>query len=189
MAKVVLFLMFASNIVISYIQSAHIDNGPIFYINGKQVIGNPLVLNDFPELSNETLSEDTEYPSKIIVSKNGETYMMLCQYEGNAQNVYSLIMIGYVSNLKTQGYDYPKTTIEHFDLENGIKLGDNYKHIIDIQGHPHELYKNADTTITKYVYTEDKYQILKGYNMPPYFMRFRFISDVLDEITFGFEYP
>jgi hypothetical protein len=139
----------------------------------------------------QLFDELRESPVTIFGNESNNEYLMAYQYEGNTENAYSCFEIGYFEDEKNIGFQKASPTVEtNFTTESGLSLGISTDDVIHIKGMNFKNRKLGDYTVLTYrIEDYENSPFLKHYNMPGYFIEIRIKEDLVNRITFGFDFP
>jgi hypothetical protein len=93
----------------------------------------------------------------------------------------------YDKNLTKDYINFSK--LKEFTTNLGIKLGDKQEQILKKLGKPNDQQKQKGVTTATYITEQSKSRLLQEFDMPLYYEKFVFSSEILKEYEFGFDYP
>lgn len=161
-------------------------------INGKLFLENYDSLSKFYLDYKSILTTDKIRESPVVIFNNRSKtqYLLAYHYEGGTKNSFDCFEIGYFVDDEKLNKIIPYKIDEEFNTESNLGLGISFEKLVKIKGDNYKTQTiNGEKVITYRIDNYDSSPFLKRYNMPGYFMEFKFKENKVIKITFGFDYP
>ena len=134
---------------------------------------------------------DHEGPGARVCLLNNQKYQLLTLIFHSGSNAYEVAEIKVeFANSDLDNNQKQILNADIFKTESGIKLNMGKQELINIKGNDYQIESlNGIEVLTYKISDFNKSDILKEYNMPEYYARYKFKNGSLIEFQFGFTYP
>ncbi len=137
---------------------------------------------------NRTKDNPEDWEDIIFVNRDHTSHIRLIHHPGDAK--YEMAGFEVCQGMPDEDEDYYSPLPDKvFMTPHGFMLGLKENEVVAIQGQPHEVFQEGDYKVIRYYDNNPRSWILQRYNQVGYIMQFWFRNGVLEQYSFGFEYP